>query len=191
MPSRTFVPFVVLAALGLTTLTAGAAVASIPGPDGVIHACYQSSTGALRVVESGVPCRGGETALQWNQVGPPGPQGPPGPEGPPGPSGSVGYATVNFTGELRPLDSLNIHPADLVKPSGTSGLYCFLDTVPQFDALSFALRGHFGIGHAYDRHTQGVPSIDGACPPGTRIVVVTRDPATLDLADRNFYLVLH
>jgi hypothetical protein len=62
-----------LAALGLS---GGIAYATIPGSNGVIHACYKAS-GQLRVIDSG-SCGSGETALTWNQSGPPGPPGPPG-----------------------------------------------------------------------------------------------------------------
>ncbi len=57
-----------LAALALVGV--GYAAAGIPGPDGVIHACYDRTNGNLRVVPSGTDCRTGELPLQWNQVGP-------------------------------------------------------------------------------------------------------------------------
>jgi hypothetical protein len=55
----------------------GVAYSSIPDPQGVIHGCYADTTGALRVIDTGAAgaCRGGETALDWNQQGPPGPAG--------------------------------------------------------------------------------------------------------------------
>src|ERR1035437_6655491 len=58
-----------------------AAVTTIPGPDGVIHGCYQkakkptlttTSQGLLRVVPTGKKCLKSEVALQWNQKGNPG-----------------------------------------------------------------------------------------------------------------------
>jgi hypothetical protein len=61
------------------TVLAGVAWASIPGPDGVIHACYKPSDGKLFVVDSAASCPSGSTALNWNQTGPAGPAGPPGP----------------------------------------------------------------------------------------------------------------
>jgi hypothetical protein len=70
-----------LAALGavVVALAAGAAYASIPDGSGVIHGCYDKTTGQLRVTdtETGTPkrCTPKELALDWNQKGP---QGPPG-----------------------------------------------------------------------------------------------------------------
>ncbi len=54
------------------------AYASIPGPDGVIHACYKTSNpaqGALIAIDSSASCPSGYTALNWNQTGPQGPAG--------------------------------------------------------------------------------------------------------------------
>lgn len=70
---------------------AGTAYATIPGGDGVIHACYAKSGGTLRVIDASVTsCKSGETALNWNQQGVPGPKGDPGEPGPPGPQGEQG-----------------------------------------------------------------------------------------------------
>ena len=60
---------------GLTALVVaigGVAFAAIPDTDGTIHGCYSNSTGSLRVVQSATGCRSNETALPWNQQGPPG-----------------------------------------------------------------------------------------------------------------------
>ena len=78
------------------TLVGGVAQAEgmlhIPGPDGVIHACYDDN-GKVRLTDPQLrPCRGDETPLVWNQTGPQGPKGDPGPQGPPGPQGSPGAA---------------------------------------------------------------------------------------------------
>jgi hypothetical protein len=67
------------------------AFASIPGPNGVISACYSKSGGALRVIDAAVTqCKQGETSLTWNQTGAQGSQGPQGPAGPAGPQGPQG-----------------------------------------------------------------------------------------------------
>jgi hypothetical protein len=51
----------------------GVAYASIPGPTGVINACYTTkSPHTLRVIDSTAKCPTGTTALNWNQTGPPG-----------------------------------------------------------------------------------------------------------------------
>jgi type VI secretion system secreted protein Hcp len=87
------------------TVIAGGAVAlaAIPSSDGTIHACYATSgspTGALRIVDEGVECASGETAISWNQQGPPGPAGPAGPQGDPGSSGSGDNGSNGDTGSV-------------------------------------------------------------------------------------------
>jgi len=77
----------------LLTLAGGVAYATIPGADGVIHACYAKSGGALRVVDASVTgCKSGETSLDWNMHGPAGQQGAAGAVGPIGPAGPAGSA---------------------------------------------------------------------------------------------------
>lgn len=70
--------------------TAIIAFASIPGPGGAISTCYLIGSGALRVVDTGTPCKNNETALTIDGTGPQGPQGPQGPAGPTGPTGPQG-----------------------------------------------------------------------------------------------------
>jgi hypothetical protein len=64
-------------AIGLVLAGAAVATAAIPDSNGVIHACRDLRTGALRVIDSeaGQSCTNKEAALTWNQAGP---QGPPG-----------------------------------------------------------------------------------------------------------------
>jgi hypothetical protein len=96
-----------LLAVVVTAVSAGAAYATIPGGDGVIHGCYAKSGGTLRVIDASVTkCKSGETALTWSQAGVPGPQGeqgeagPPGPQGEPGiPGGLSGYETRGAASE--------------------------------------------------------------------------------------------
>jgi hypothetical protein len=88
------------AALGAAILVAGAAYATIPDNNGVIHACYAKSGGTIRVIDSSVTnCKASsETSLSWNRQGPVGPAGPAGPvgatgaTGPAGPAGPAGVA---------------------------------------------------------------------------------------------------
>jgi hypothetical protein len=89
----------------LALVTAGGvAYAAIPGPGGVIQACYTKSGGALRVVDSAASCKSGETSLNWSQQGLPGPVGPAGPAGAQGPVGPAGpgslFAVVASDGAL-------------------------------------------------------------------------------------------
>jgi hypothetical protein len=53
------------------TVIVTVAAASIPDSGGAIHACYTRSSGALRISDSGA-CTSKETAISWNNVGPPG-----------------------------------------------------------------------------------------------------------------------
>src|SRR5205807_3261931 len=98
----------VLLAAGLAGGAAAVAVATVPGSDGVIHACYSITntnglpvtTGAnLRIIDSSaqacttntdVPTA--ERALDWNvagRAGPTGPAGTPGGQGPQGPAVTI------------------------------------------------------------------------------------------------------
>ena len=72
-----------------------AALAAIPDDQGVITGCYNSTSGALRVIDAGkVKCSSSERALTWNQKGQQGPAGPAGPAGAQGPAGPVGNQGV-------------------------------------------------------------------------------------------------
>jgi hypothetical protein len=66
-------PSMAVALAALVLAAGGVAFATIPDSDGTIHGCYGKSSGNLRVVESANDCRNNETALNWNQQGPPGP----------------------------------------------------------------------------------------------------------------------
>jgi len=60
----------------------------------VIHGCYNTSNGQLRVIDpsAGDKCKTPETALDWNKTGPAGATGPAGPAGATGPAGAAGPA---------------------------------------------------------------------------------------------------
>ncbi|MEI8334878.1 MAG: hypothetical protein WCH74_13660 [Chloroflexota bacterium] len=96
MRIRARAPLSLLAAVVSLILVSGVALAaSIPGPDGVIHGCYDKQ-GDVKVVASRL-CPRGSTALDWNQTGPPGPRGPQGAAGPRGLQGATG--ATGATGE--------------------------------------------------------------------------------------------
>src|SRR4051794_16006331 len=88
--SRTLILTVTLAAT--LALVGGVAFATgaIPGSDGVIHGCYNTNNGQLRVVDAATSCKNPETAIQWSQTGPQGPQGIQGPRGEQGVKGDTG-----------------------------------------------------------------------------------------------------
>jgi hypothetical protein len=81
---------VLVAALVAVVGAAVAATAAIPDSNGVIHACRNTKTGALRVIDSerGQTCSKDEAALAWNQTGP---------QGPAGPAGVSGYEIIGTT----------------------------------------------------------------------------------------------
>src|SRR5437879_3725406 len=74
----------------------GIAYASIPDGSGVIHGCYKTIGGSLRVIDtgSGGACNAGETPLGWNQTGPRGPTGLQGAQGPPGLEATIDVFTA-------------------------------------------------------------------------------------------------
>lgn len=67
-----------------------------------IKGCYDSRTGALRMLTTSSPsCARGELPISWSQTGPPGPTGATGPAGPPGVANGVTRAvhgTVSWDG---------------------------------------------------------------------------------------------
>lgn len=88
-----------LAALGITgsmLMVGGLAVASIPGPTGVINGCRSNSTGLIYVKDSSESCGFNMTALPWNQTGPQGPAGAAGAQGPAGPAGPSGISGLHI-----------------------------------------------------------------------------------------------
>lgn len=83
-----------IAAGAVVAAAGGVALASIPGADGLISGCYNSTSGLLRVVDTaGAGCTSRETAISWNQTGEkgePGASGTDGSDGAPGAPGAKG-----------------------------------------------------------------------------------------------------
>jgi hypothetical protein len=105
-----------LAVSGGTAYAAGL----IPGADGTIHACYNTTNGNVRVVAEGTKCRTHEKTLSWNQTGPVGPQGPAGPQGPVGPQGPQGpQGATGPQGPAGPQGATG--PAGPTGPQGPAG----------------------------------------------------------------------
>jgi len=78
-------------AVALLFVGAGVAWATIPSGDGEINGCYQKTTGALRVIDTGQTCNSqSEIAISWNQAGPKGMTGSVGPKGSTGAKGQKG-----------------------------------------------------------------------------------------------------
>ena len=110
-----------LIAVAVMVAAGTVAVASIPGSDGVITACWDHTAGAtygaLRVIDPSLSgstrspneysCQSNETQITWNQQGPTGPAGPAGPLGPQGPAGPQGPSApssiLSFTGGVKTM----------------------------------------------------------------------------------------
>ena len=89
------------AAAAVCLIGGGVAHAAIPDANGVIHGCYVTSSGTIRIIDDAVTtCRPSETAVQWNISGPIGPQGPAGAQGPHGETGATG-----LQGPVGPSDA--------------------------------------------------------------------------------------
>lgn len=114
----------------LAVIAAGVSYAAIPSSNGVISAC-KDNKGILKVIdaEAGQTCNANQQLLTWNQQGQPGPQGSAGPQGPSGPQGpagsALGFAWVSAEGDVLEHRSLNVGDANVTKPAGSHGIYCF------------------------------------------------------------------
>jgi hypothetical protein len=122
----------VAATAAVVALMAGGGLA-IAQTGGVIHACANRQTGALRVANQ---CRHNERAVVWNtqgrtgargpagQPGTNGAQGPQGPQGPPGPNGNGSANSLNGVTIVRSQQTTNppnsSTPGEAVCPSGTN-----------------------------------------------------------------------
>ncbi len=95
----------------------------------VIQACYNTTTGDVRIVKAASDCTSAEQSISWNAQGPPGPkgatgatgatgsQGPAGHAGPTGPAGPAGPAGA--TGATGATGSAG--PQGPVGPAGATG----------------------------------------------------------------------
>jgi Phage Tail Collar Domain/Collagen triple helix repeat (20 copies) len=98
------------------------ATAAVPSAEGRIDACYQKSSGKLRLLDprGGDACTNGEIPISWNEQGPAGAEGPAGPEGPQGPAGPAG--PEGPTGPAGATGSQGATgPAGPIGPAGPQG----------------------------------------------------------------------
>ena len=119
------------AVAGLFVLVSGGVGhAAIPDASGIIHGCYATKGGSLRVIDpaAGESCDAKkEVLLNWNQTGPTGPQGPVGAMGPQGAVGPAGpQGAVGPTGPQGPVG--------LTGPQGPAGS---TDAYANYGATSF------------------------------------------------------
>ncbi|HEX7771270.1 MAG TPA: hypothetical protein VF435_02545 [Pyrinomonadaceae bacterium] len=119
----------VIACIGVLFLSL-AVWASIPSANGVIHGCYDTSKGTLRLIDNAVTqCKTTESAISWSQTGPQGPIGPTGPQGPQGAQGPTGTANIPSSRSFLLADAA-IQPS----PSQQQGVPINWDVV-QYDTL--------------------------------------------------------
>lgn len=163
-------PAVVAAALVIVGAGTATAV-GIPDADGVIHGCYNNSTGAVRIVTSESQCvttgRAArlETPISWNQRGPQGPQGFPGEQGEPGPEGPPGAAGEDgepgppgLQGEPGPVGPQGEPGRGLTDLADLEGLPCNTGT-PESGTVSVTvadINAGSGISLTCDTATQGL-----------------------------------
>ena len=116
----------------------GVAYSSIPDAQGVIHGCYDNLDGTLHVIDTDASgeCRGGQTALDWNQQGVPGLNGHPGAAGPPGPAGVALTYGRSVAGPVALPDPGQVKTvATLQVPAGSYAIFAKAEgslTVPSF-----------------------------------------------------------
>jgi hypothetical protein len=130
--ARMLVPAAFAAAL---TCSVGIATGAIPDAAGVIHSCYRASNGRLRVIDThhGAGCRPNETALNFNQMGRPGPAGAAGPKGdtgltgPAGPGGPKGDPGAKGDAGAKG-DPGTMGPAGPAGPAGPGAAVYFSET---------------------------------------------------------------
>lgn len=130
------------------TVSVGYAVADVSPSGGVVRACYNPSTGAVRLVSGSWSCTRSERYVEWNITGPIGPRGPVGPQGATGEQGPVGPAG----------------PQGLTGPTGAVGA-----TGPQGEVGPMGPAGPAGAtgaqGPAGATGAQGPAGADGAAGP--------------------------
>jgi hypothetical protein len=112
---------------------AGIAYATIPDNAGVFHACVKDENGAVRLIDPSSggqqgQCKDNETAVSWNQTGPPGTPGTPGTpgeNGAPGPPGISGLQTVtiaSISNSISPKEAAVLCPAGKRAISGGAAI---------------------------------------------------------------------
>ncbi|HEY6526008.1 MAG TPA: hypothetical protein VIY10_19645 [Solirubrobacteraceae bacterium] len=110
----------VASTLALVFAMGGGAYAAIaPASNGVIHTCFRTSGGAVRVVRAGARCGRHERALAFNQRGPVGRRGATGAQGATGKTGATGR--TGRTGAAgRSIASATLGVGNAACPSGGS-----------------------------------------------------------------------
>jgi hypothetical protein len=93
---------------GALVLTVGVGYATVSDTGGVIHGCFKSVNGQLRIVGSAADCEPSETGIDWNEVGPTGATGPDGATGATGPTGATGSSGASGPAGLSGLQTVTL-----------------------------------------------------------------------------------
>jgi hypothetical protein len=196
---------VAAASIAVLVIAAGVAYGMIPDASGVIHSCYTTSNGALRVIDTdaGGACKKGETSLNWNQTGP---QGSTGPQGPAGQNGTAdAFGLIGPDGTVSPA-SKNVSQANVTHRQ--TGVYCIGGLVvngqPYFQkiAIGNGLAGITTDGNGNIIPSPGsdaiietlplgdLPNVTLAlCPDTAKVRVYTYSASDHALADRGFQIL--
>ena len=105
--------YAVIAAIVVFGGLATSALAQIPDSDGVIHACYHTSNGGIRVVNDASECGTSEEELTWFQSGAPGSVG----ARARGPQGETGATGIGPAGPAGPQGALGADGAESTEPT--------------------------------------------------------------------------
>lgn len=157
----TFLLAVVGAAL-MGSITTAVVMAAIPGSDGIIHGCYRNSgvqnSGQLRVIDNTTStCSSSETALDWNQSGPPSSG-----------TGWTGYGYIRIDGTLDSARASNI--TSLAPSTNAPQTYCITTTVVPTLVDVSSSAGSYGVVRGADQSSD--TDIDNACDSATQLMVV-------------------
>jgi hypothetical protein len=88
----------------------------------IIYACYNKTSGAVRIVKQTAKCLATEQAVSWNAEGPAGPKGRKGETGPQGPKGHVGETgPAGPRGPQGPAVSSQMYTAGMALSAGGDG----------------------------------------------------------------------
>lgn len=179
----------------------------------VIHACYNKSTGDVKIIVPPKTCATGEQAVSWNVEGPVGPKGPAGPVGPKGtigatgPHGPVGpkgaTGATGLQGVAGPQGPAGAQgPTGPQGPQGPQGAAGTAGNIPaNITALSGALSTNGGVAYiGNEAFIYGASSYcvvgdvvlsvngygSGALPADGRILPIAGNTAIFSLVGTNF-----
>jgi hypothetical protein len=158
----------IVGALAGTVIAGGSAWGLSAATGTTIHACYQTGTGAVRVIGATQTCRSAETAISWERVGA---------DGPPGDTGARGIQGVQGLPGQDGADGQDGVSATTAPESGGANCVAGGVRITAANGAGFACNGVDG--------TNGTDGADGADgpqgPPGHDVLSgyeVVRGPTT-------------